>query len=68
MDGWDEAFNHDNWTRAFEITGIDPTFYAHRERPESEILPWNHIAGGGRREYLRNQYEDYVQKLHNRSN
>jgi radical SAM superfamily enzyme YgiQ (UPF0313 family) len=63
MDGWDEAFNHDLWQRAFEQTGIDPAFYAHRERSYTEILPWDHIAGGGRREYLQGQYDDVFVQL-----
>jgi len=63
MDGWDEAFNYDIWQRAFEQTGIDPAFYAHRERSYTEILPWDHIAGGGRREYLQGQYDDVFVKL-----
>ncbi|HPZ98680.1 MAG TPA: TIGR03960 family B12-binding radical SAM protein [Phycisphaerae bacterium] len=63
MDGWDEAFNYDIWQRAFEQTGIDPAFYAHREHSYTEILPWDHIAGGGRREYLQGQYDDVFVKL-----
>lgn len=57
MDGWDEAFSYDTWMRAFEATGIDPAFYAHRERGYTEILPWDHIASR-RREYLQTQYDD----------
>ncbi|MBI4582302.1 MAG: TIGR03960 family B12-binding radical SAM protein [Planctomycetes bacterium] len=63
MDGWDEAFNYDTWLRAFEQTGVDPAFYAHRERDYAEILPWDHLAGGGRREYLEGQYDDVFIKL-----
>ncbi|MBP7934209.1 MAG: TIGR03960 family B12-binding radical SAM protein [Phycisphaerae bacterium] len=60
MDGWDECFRFDLWQKAFEQTGLDPGFYAHRERPVSEILPWDHIASGPDRAYLRQQYEDLV--------
>ena len=66
MDGWDESFNYDIWLRAFEETGIDPAFYAHRERDYAEILPWDHIAGGGRREYLQGQYDDMFVQLGSR--
>jgi len=62
MDGWDEAFSYDTWLRAFETTGIDPAFYAHRERSYDEVLPWDHIAGR-RREYLQSQYEDVFIQL-----
>lgn len=63
MDGWDEAFRYETWQRAFEEAGIDPAFYAHRERSYAEILPWDHLAGGGRREYLQGQYDDVFVKL-----
>lgn len=60
MDGWDECFRFDVWQRAFETTGLDPTFYAQRERPATEILPWDHICGGPDRADLRQQFEDLV--------
>jgi radical SAM family uncharacterized protein len=63
MDGWDESFKYDIWRQAFEQTNVDPAFYAHRERSYSEILPWDHLAGGGRREYLQGQYDDVFVKL-----
>jgi radical SAM family uncharacterized protein len=63
MDGWDEAFRFETWQQAFAETGIDPAFYAHRERGYDEILPWDHLAGGGRREYLQEQYDDVFVKL-----
>jgi radical SAM family uncharacterized protein len=66
MDGWDEAFNYDTWIRAFDETGIDPAFYAHRDRAYAEILPWDHIAGGSPRDYLQRQYDDVFVQLGNR--
>ena len=63
MDGWDEVFDYDLWLRAFEQTGIDPGFYAHRERSDDEILPWDHIASGPSRDYLHDQYDDVFAKL-----
>ncbi len=43
LDSWDEHFDYARWTRAFEDTGIDPAFYAHRELPTDAPLPWSHI-------------------------
>ena len=57
FDGWDECFDHQLWERAFAETGIDPAWYAHREKGRDEILPWNHLAGGSSDEYLRKEYE-----------
>ena len=58
FDGWDECFNYKIWLRAFEDTGIDPDWYAHRERPYDEVLPWDHIHSGPKRDYLEDQYND----------
>ncbi len=63
MDGWDEVFDYSIWLRAFEQTGIDPAFYAHRERSYSEILPWDHIGSGPSRTYLEHQYDDVFTKI-----
>ncbi|MFQ5591740.1 MAG: TIGR03960 family B12-binding radical SAM protein [Phycisphaerae bacterium] len=60
FDGWDERFNPSLWERAFEETGIDPGWYAHRERPRDELLPWAHLSGGGSAGYLGRQYADML--------
>lgn len=33
FDGWNDQFKYDKWMQAFEETGVDPDFYATRERP-----------------------------------
>lgn len=58
MDGWDECFDYSIWRRAFDDTGIDPDWYAHRERAYDEVLPWDHIRSGPKRDYLEGQYDD----------
>ncbi|MCH7525930.1 MAG: TIGR03960 family B12-binding radical SAM protein [Planctomycetes bacterium] len=63
FDGWDESFDHVIWERAFADTGIDPSFYAHRERPADEVFPWSHLHGGPPGDYLRRQYEDVFTHL-----
>ena len=63
MDAWDECFDFDLWTQAFDRTGIDPAWYAHRSREFTETLPWDHIAGGVSRDTLQRQYEDLLTKL-----
>lgn len=57
FDGWTEWFNKDAWDRAFEETGIDPAFYANRDRSTDEIMPWDHIDCGVSRAYLVREYE-----------
>lgn len=62
FDGWDECFTNRIWKQAFEDTGIDPHWYAHRERAAEEILPWDHIHSGPQRDYLEDQYSDVFVK------
>ncbi|GJM23713.1 MAG: B12-binding domain-containing radical SAM protein [Phycisphaerae bacterium] len=58
FDGWDEQFDNRIWDRAFEAEGVDPAWYAHRERPNGEVFPWSHLAGGNSEGYLKDQYDD----------
>jgi len=63
FDGWDECFKNEIWQRAFEATGIDPAFYAHRERSPLETFPWVHLHGGAGDEYLARQYGDVFTQI-----
>jgi radical SAM family uncharacterized protein len=45
FDSWDECFNYQFYLDAFRQCNIEPAFYAHRERGENELLPWEHLAG-----------------------
>jgi len=63
MDAWDECFRYETWQRAFEHTGVDPAFYAHRERTVDELLPWDHIQSGPARHILTRQYGQVFTEL-----
>lgn len=63
FDGWDECFDPNIWHRAFEESGIDVAFYAHRERGAEEVFPWAHLQGGPPESYLRHQYDDMLRHL-----
>ena len=52
MDAWSECFDIFAWQEVFEETGIDPDFYALRERGTDEILPWDTITAGVSPDYL----------------
>ena len=52
LDGWNELFKFDEWMKAFEDCGLDPTFYANRTRDKNEKLPWDFIDCGITKEYL----------------
>ncbi len=63
FDGWDECFKPEIWSQAFEATGIDPAWYAHRERSYDEIFPWAHLHGGPPDEYLARQYDEVFTQM-----
>lgn len=52
FDGWDECYRYDLWVKAFEKTGVDVDFYAHRTRPYDEVMPWSHLDYFVTREFL----------------
>lgn len=52
LQAWDEYYSYERWREAFEYCGIDPAFYASRERSEDEILPWSRISAGVTDEHL----------------
>jgi radical SAM family uncharacterized protein len=60
FDAWKEHFRFDVWLEAFQVAGLDPEFYTHRERPIDEVLPWEHISTTVRKKFLT---EDYLWSL-----
>jgi radical SAM family uncharacterized protein len=52
FDGWREHFNYERWMKAFQQIGLDPDFYASRERAYNEILPWDIIDSGISKKFL----------------
>jgi len=57
FDSWGEHFNYQNWLRAFDESGLEPSFYAHRQRPLNELLPWAHIDAGLTATFLKQEYQ-----------
>jgi radical SAM superfamily enzyme YgiQ (UPF0313 family) len=52
LDGWDEFFDYQAWLDAFAACGVDPDFYTVRGYGEDELLPWDMIDVGLRKEFL----------------
>lgn len=65
FDAWDDTFRFERWQAAFAAEGLDPAWYANRERPADEIFPWDHIEGPDKA-WLRKQYEDIFETLKKR--
>lgn len=56
FDAWSEEFNWSKWEEAFTEAGLDPLFYAAKERSIDEVLPWGHIDPGVEPSFLRDEY------------
>jgi radical SAM family uncharacterized protein len=56
FDAWSELYSHAKWLQAFADCGVDPAFYALRERSLDEILPWSFIDAGVSQEFLKREY------------
>jgi radical SAM family uncharacterized protein len=52
FDSWKEYFNFDKWIETFKKLDIDPAFYITRQRNPEEILPWDLIDTGIKKEAL----------------
>ena len=52
LDSWTEYFSFGRWMSAFEKCGLDPKFYACRERSLAETLPWSRVNIGVKPEFL----------------
>ena len=63
FDGWREHFNYALWTKAFEESGIDPDFYACRERNYDELLPWELIDAGLTKDFLINENKNALKEV-----
>jgi len=61
FDGWGDQFRAVAWKQAFAETGIDPEWYARRERNLDEVLPWEHINAGVSKRFLADEYRHALQ-------
>ena len=43
FDSWQDHFIREAYDKAFQQAGVDPDFYACRQRELDEVLPWSHI-------------------------
>ncbi len=52
FDGWRESRNIKVWQQAWTECAYGPAESAWRERPHSEVMPWDHLDLGSTREFL----------------
>ncbi|MBI5212903.1 MAG: TIGR03960 family B12-binding radical SAM protein [Nitrospirae bacterium] len=58
LDGWSETFDLNKWLDAMDKTGIDGFAYARRALDKNEILPWDNIDIGIKKDFLLREYEN----------
>ena len=64
LDAWTDYFSFERWMKAFEECGIDPGFYAFRERKDDETLPWDMInVGVSKKHLIREKERCYTSEL-----
>jgi len=57
FDGWGDEFDYDKWLSAFKEENLSMDFYNCRKKAYDEILPWDFIDCGVRKEYLIDEKE-----------
>ena len=57
LDAWTDYFSFERWMDAMEKHGLSVSFYAERERSVDEVLPWDMIDVGVRKDHLRRERE-----------
>jgi len=57
LDGWSEVHDFGKWKTAMELTGIDAASFATRTFTFSDVLPWERIDIGVKKEFLWNEYQ-----------
>ncbi len=57
FDAWNEHFKPGAWSDALAAEGLDAAFYAHRQRPLDELLPWSHIDAGVDASYFADEWQ-----------
>ena len=55
FDGWSDCFSLEAWLDLFKECGIDPDFYAVRDRSFDELLPWDFLDYGVTKAFLRKE-------------
>ena len=60
---WNEHFDLGLWLDAMAQHDLDPDWYAHRHRTESEVLPWDHLSAGLHKDFLWQDWRDALAEV-----
>ena len=59
---WSEHFDLSLWEDAMARHGLSIDWYVHRQRDESEVLPWDHISAGLHKDFLWQDWQDALRE------
>lgn len=57
FDAWSDYFDMNKWETAMEKAGISLDFYAYRQRDLDEVLPWDFIDVGVRKDFFKKEWQ-----------
>ena len=57
LDAWTESFDFTKWLDAAEYTGVNIHAQAEKDYGENEVLPWDGIESGVRKEFLWEEFQ-----------
>jgi hypothetical protein len=56
FDNWTDFFSFELWKKSFEQAGVDMDFYTTRQYCQDEILPWDIVDIGIKKEWFLKEY------------
>jgi radical SAM family uncharacterized protein len=63
FDAWDDCFKIDKWTSILAAHDLPVDYFTTRERLTEEVLPWDHIDCGVRKDYLLRERDRAYQEI-----
>ncbi len=63
FDSWQEHQHFDVWQNAFQAAGLDPDSFSHSKRDVDEVLPWDHIHTGVKKQFLVQEYKNSLEGI-----
>ncbi len=63
FDSWQEHFNFKSWQESFQKCNLKMEFYTHRNREKDELMPWDLIDCGIKKQYLWEEWEKALQGI-----
>lgn len=63
FDSWQEHFKFKSWQESFQKCNLKMDFYTYRNREKDELMPWDLIDCGVKKQYLWEEWEKALQGI-----